>query len=97
MPEQHTILGGKVYVYKRPHSSLWQCSTYWEIAEDWYLKRAKNSAPERSKPKKTFREVSAHYLHEYDTMNQGQRTSSPISFLQFMRVILFVGGRALRS
>src|SRR5215471_7260789 len=28
MPEQHTILGGKVYVYKRPRSSLWQCSTY---------------------------------------------------------------------
>jgi hypothetical protein len=23
MPEQHTILGGKVYVYKRPNSSLW--------------------------------------------------------------------------
>jgi integrase len=28
MPEQYTILGGKVHVYKRPHSTLWQCSTY---------------------------------------------------------------------
>ena len=28
MPEQHTILAGKVHVYKRPNSSLWQCSTY---------------------------------------------------------------------
>jgi hypothetical protein len=28
MPEQNTILGGKVYVHKRPNSSLWQCSTY---------------------------------------------------------------------
>lgn len=28
MQEQHTILGGKVYVYKRPNSSHWQCSTY---------------------------------------------------------------------
>ncbi|MGO9403970.1 MAG: hypothetical protein ACLPVW_10930 [Terriglobales bacterium] len=28
MPEQHTILGGKVYVYKRPNSGLWQCSSY---------------------------------------------------------------------
>jgi hypothetical protein len=28
MPEQHTILGGKVHVYKRPNSSLWQCSSY---------------------------------------------------------------------
>jgi hypothetical protein len=28
MPEQHIILGGKVHVYKRPNSSLWQCSSY---------------------------------------------------------------------
>lgn len=24
----HTILGGKVHIYKRPNSRLWQCSTY---------------------------------------------------------------------
>jgi len=28
MPEQYSILGGKVHVYKRPNSSLWQCSSY---------------------------------------------------------------------
>jgi integrase len=28
MTEQHTILGGKVHVYKRPNSSNWQCSSY---------------------------------------------------------------------
>src|SRR5882724_11436605 len=28
MAEQHTILGGKVHVYKRPNSSHWQCSSY---------------------------------------------------------------------
>jgi len=28
MAEQYTILGGKVYVYKRPNSSCWQCSSY---------------------------------------------------------------------
>jgi hypothetical protein len=28
MAEQHTILGGKVYVYKRPDSTRWQCSSY---------------------------------------------------------------------
>ena len=28
MLEQHSILAGKVHVYKRPNSSLWQCSTY---------------------------------------------------------------------
>jgi integrase len=28
MAEQYTILGGKVYVYKRPKSDCWQCSSY---------------------------------------------------------------------
>jgi integrase len=28
MPEKHTILGGKVHVYRRDNSSLWQCATY---------------------------------------------------------------------
>jgi hypothetical protein len=28
MAEQHTILGGKVHLYKRPNSSSWQCSSY---------------------------------------------------------------------
>ena len=30
MAEKHTILGGKVHVYKREHSSVWQCSAYLE-------------------------------------------------------------------
>ncbi len=28
MSEKHTILGGKVHVYQRPGSPLWQCSSY---------------------------------------------------------------------
>ena len=28
MAEQHTILGCKVHVYKRPNSGCWQCSSY---------------------------------------------------------------------
>ncbi len=28
MTEKHTILGGKVHVYKRENSHVWQCSTY---------------------------------------------------------------------
>jgi integrase len=28
MPEKHTILGGKVHVYRRENSGVWQCSTY---------------------------------------------------------------------
>jgi len=91
MPEHHSILGDKVHVYKRPNSSLWQCSSYFagknrrtstkeeslskakEIAEDWYLQlRGKLRAGE-IKSEKTFRDVSEHYLHEYDIITQGQR------------------------
>ena len=91
MPEQRTILSGKVHVYKRPNSGLWQCSSYFagknrqtstkeeslskakEIVEDWYLQlRGKIRAGE-IKSEKTFREVSAQYLHEYDIITQGQR------------------------
>src|SRR5262245_28899090 len=28
MPEKHTILGGKVHVYRRTNSSRWQAATY---------------------------------------------------------------------
>jgi integrase len=28
MSESHTILGGKVHIYRRPNSSYWQCATY---------------------------------------------------------------------
>ena len=28
MAEQHTILGGKVCIYKRANSSRWQCSSF---------------------------------------------------------------------
>jgi len=28
MAEKHTILGGKVHIYKRPDSPIWQCSVY---------------------------------------------------------------------
>lgn len=28
MTEKHTILGGKVHVYQRKNSPVWQCSTY---------------------------------------------------------------------
>ncbi len=30
MAEKHTILGGKVHVYMREGSPIWQCSTYLE-------------------------------------------------------------------
>src|ERR1700675_3054901 len=28
MPEHHVLMGGKLHVYRREHSSQWQCSTY---------------------------------------------------------------------
>ncbi len=30
MAEKHSVMGGKVHIYKRPGSPLWQCSTYLE-------------------------------------------------------------------
>ncbi len=91
MTEHHTILGGKVHVYKRPNSSFWQCSSFFagknhrtttkddslsrakEIAEDWYLRLRGKVHDGVIKSEKTFREVSEHYLREFDVMTQGQR------------------------
>jgi hypothetical protein len=91
MAEQHTILGGKVYVYKRPNSSRWQCSSFFagknrrtstkeeslakakDVAEDWYLQLRGRLRTGELKAEKTFREVSEHFLREYDIMTQGQR------------------------
>ena len=28
MAEQHDLIGGKLHVYKRENSAVWQCSTY---------------------------------------------------------------------
>ena len=30
MADKHTVMGGKVHIYKRPGSLVWQCSTYLE-------------------------------------------------------------------
>jgi integrase len=97
VPGQHTILGGKVYVYKRPNSSLWQCSSFFsgknrrtstkeeslskakEIAEDWYLRLRGKLRDGEIKTEKTFREVSEHYLREYDIITQGQRNKKYVN------------------
>ncbi|HEY4309365.1 MAG TPA: site-specific integrase [Pirellulales bacterium] len=48
--EKHTLLGGKLHLYKRPNSSHWQCSTFlagrnWRIStKDDSLSRAKEIA-----------------------------------------------------
>ncbi len=50
MAEKHTILGGKIHVYKRPGSHVWQCSTYLAgknrrvTTKEESLKRAKDFA-----------------------------------------------------
>ncbi|MGA2388461.1 MAG: hypothetical protein ABSF97_05845 [Candidatus Sulfotelmatobacter sp.] len=44
-----------------------------EIAEDWYLRLRGKLRDGEIKSEKTFREVSEHYLHEFDIMTQGQR------------------------
>jgi hypothetical protein len=90
MSEQHPIVGGKVHICKRPNNSLWKCefagktrrtSTKEEslskakaTAEDWYLQLRGRLRAGEIKSEKTFREVSAHYLREYDIITQGQRS-----------------------
>jgi hypothetical protein len=44
-----------------------------EIAEDWYLQLRGKLRDGEIKSEKTFRQVSEHYLREYDIMTQGQR------------------------
>jgi len=91
MPEQHTIVAGKVQIYKRPNNSLWQCSTILpartgaaepkkrvsrkprKSPRTGICSSGKSSAPVKIKTEKTFREVSEHYLHEYEIMTPGQR------------------------
>jgi hypothetical protein len=103
MAEQHTILGGKVYFYKRPNSSRWQCSSFFagknrrtstkeeslskakEIAEDWYLQLRGKLHTGELKIEKTFREVSEHFLREYEMMTRGERSKQ------------YVKGQYLRS
>ena len=46
-----------------------------EIAEDWYLKLRRKLRSGEIKREKTFREVSEHYLREYDIMTQVQATA----------------------
>jgi len=49
-----------------------------QIAEDWYLQLRghPNSATEKSKQTKTFREASEQYLREYDIITQGSGTKT---------------------
>src|SRR5215470_3416135 len=44
-----------------------------EIAEDWYLQLRGKLRDGEIKSEKTFRQVSEHYLREFDIMTQGQR------------------------
>jgi len=45
--EKHTLLGGKLYVYKRPNSRHWQCSTF--LAGKNWRKSTKDDSLSRAK------------------------------------------------
>lgn len=97
MFEHHAILGGKVHLYKRPDSSLWQCSSFLagknrrvstkeeslakakEIAEDWYLRLRGKLRDGEIKAEKTFREVSEHFLREYEIITHGERSKEYVN------------------
>jgi hypothetical protein len=65
-----TYLAGKNRRISTKEESLAKAK---EIAEDWYLKLRGKLRSGEIKSEKTFREVSAHYLREYDIITQGQR------------------------
>jgi len=86
--EHHTILGGKVHVYKRPNSGCWQCSSYLgrknrrTSTKEESLSKAKEIAEDwylqlrggEIKTEKTFGEASEQFLREYDLITQDQRS-----------------------
>ena len=67
MSRAERVLGGRI---SRKEESLSKAK---EIAEDWHLKLLGKLRSGEIKDEKTFREVSAPCLHEYDIMTQGQR------------------------
>jgi hypothetical protein len=90
MPEQHTILGGKVHVYKRQLAAFGSAQAISQAKIGGPARRKRASPRPRKSPRtgtysfaelrageikgeKTFREVSEHYLREYDIITQGQR------------------------
>jgi integrase len=42
MTEQHTLMGGKLHIYRRENSSHWQCSTYLE-GKNWRVSTKEDS------------------------------------------------------
>jgi integrase len=130
MPESHDILNGKVHVYRRPESAVWQCSTYLgeknhrkstgqtelaaalAFAQDWYIERyaqervrqreAQAAAEARPKRRagataveaapppianappprpgvKSFRQVAAVFVREFEVMTAGERNAAYVA------------------
>jgi len=71
----HTILGGKVRLYRRPNSSKWQCSASLG-AEDWYLKLRDIHRRGEVESGKRFKTVAEKFWKEYPIITAGER--SPI-------------------
>ncbi len=42
MPEHHTLLGGKLHIYRRPHSSKWQCAAFLN-GKNWRISTKEDS------------------------------------------------------
>lgn len=92
MAEKHSLMGGKLHVYKRDNSGCWQCSTYLagknhrastkeeslskakDFAEDWYLELHGKHKRGEVKAGKTFKQVAAKFVHEYEVITDGERS-----------------------
>lgn len=92
--EKHSLMNGRLHVYKRPNSRNWQCSTFLAgrnrrkstkesnlsraiaFAEDWYLDVRGKQRAGTLRDGKTFREVSRHFVREYEVITDGQRSAN---------------------
>jgi len=50
-----------------------------DIAEDWYLRLREKLRTGELKAKKTFREMSEHFLREYEIISRGERSNQHVS------------------
>jgi integrase len=116
MAEQHELMGGKLHVYQRDHSTNWQASTYlngknWRVstkqdslrlaidfAEDWYLGLRGKARNGELKTGKKFSDAGKHFLHEYVTLIESERSPFYVkSYEMILRVHLvpFFGEKVL--
>ena len=79
MTEKHTIMGGKVHVYKRENSTVWQCSSYMEDSN----RRVSTKETSLAKAKEFAEDW---YLELHGKMGLSQVTSGAVQDYRIFRL-----------